>query len=98
MLKIEKISIRKFEKEGSKIVAFVNATVNDITINSMSLVEGSDGKFVSMPSQKGKDGKYRAYVYMSKEHYQELTDAVVNKFNNPEQEEQKETPENEMPF
>lgn len=97
-MKIENIKIRPFEKEGSKLRAFVSATCNDISIYGMTLVDGKEGLFVSFPNQM-KDGKYTKYNYvsMSKEDHEELNNAVINQFNT-EKQEQKIPPEQELPF
>ena len=38
-------------------------TIDDFTIYGCRVVEGKNGDFISLPSRKGKDGKYWGIVY-----------------------------------
>ena len=38
-------------------------TIDDFTIYSCRVVEGKNGDFISLPSRKGKDGKFWGIVY-----------------------------------
>lgn len=38
-------------------------TIDDFTIYDCRVVEGKNGDFISLPSRKGKDGKYWGIVY-----------------------------------
>lgn len=40
-----------------------NLTIDDFTIYGCHVVEGKNGDFISLPSRKGKDGKYWGIVY-----------------------------------
>ena len=47
----------------AKIKAYCSFTVNDtLRMNSVRVIDGENGKFLSYPSQKGKDGNYYALV------------------------------------
>jgi stage V sporulation protein G len=50
------ISLRNEEK----LKAFVNVTFdNEFVVRGMKVIKGTSGYFISMPSRKMKDGKYR---------------------------------------
>ena len=46
-----------------------------------TLIEGSKGLFVGMPSEKGKDDKYYDKVTMTNEKKMQLSDMAVEKYN-----------------
>jgi stage V sporulation protein G len=53
---------------GGKTAAFFDIQTDDgITIKGFKVVNGSNGLFVSSPSEKGKDGKYYETVILPKE-------------------------------
>lgn len=68
---------------NSKTKAFVDLSLDDtLVIKGITLVEGTDGMFLSFPSKKGKDGKYYNSVYsLDKEWTKLLQDACVKKYN-----------------
>ena len=90
-------------KKGSwgKIVAFfdlkfVGMTSHfDMTIKGFKLVEGVNGKFVSMPSQKGDDGEYRDNVFADKDTRNILNNLAIKAFES-EGEEIEEKPMEEL--
>lgn len=46
-------------KEGGKLKAFVDLSVNDaLIIKGIRVVDGREGLFMSMPSEQGKDEKW----------------------------------------
>ena len=50
-----------------KLRAFFDLEVNGFTIKGFKIVEGSNGLFVSMPSQQDKDGNYNDTVWADKD-------------------------------
>lgn len=68
---------------NSKTKAFVDLSLDDtLVIKGITLVEGTDGLFLSFPSKKGKDGKYYNSLYsIDKEWTKLLQDACVKKYN-----------------
>ena len=69
-----------------KIVAFfdlkfVGMTSHfDMTIKGFKLVEGVNGKFVSMPSQKGDDGEYHDTTWVDKDTRNILNNLAIKAF------------------
>ncbi|MCF7859552.1 MAG: SpoVG family protein [Candidatus Cloacimonetes bacterium] len=66
----------------SKTTAFFDVeTEEGITIKGFTLVEGPKGLFASVPSDKGKDGKYYDRVLMSQDQRNQLSDLAISKYN-----------------
>ena len=72
--------INKYDSESKTKAFFDMETEEGIVVKGFSLVEGSNGLFASVPSQKGKDEKYYDNVIMSKEQKKELNDLAVAKY------------------
>jgi DNA-binding cell septation regulator SpoVG len=66
----------------SKTAAFFDLESDEgIIIKGFTLVESSNGLFVSAPSEKGKDDKYYDKVLMSSELKKQLNDIAVDHYN-----------------
>jgi stage V sporulation protein G len=64
-----------------KVQAFFDVmTEEGFTIKGFKIIEGINGLFVSMPSQKGKDDEYFDTVYLAQELRQELTQLALQKY------------------
>lgn len=91
---LPKMNIYTFAQEnGGKTVANAFVHTGLFKYNGIRVVEGSNGKFISMPSQKsnqtGEDGRpvyYDRFYPASKEARQALTDAIVAKVEGKESE------------
>ena len=68
-----------------KVRAFFDLTTQDgFTIKGFKLIEGINGLFVSMPSQKGNDDEYYDTVWIdSKQLREELTTLAIAEYQNP---------------
>ena len=67
---------------SSKTVAFFDVeTEEGINIKGFTLVEGTNGLFVGVPSAKGKDDKYYDRVYIPKELKKQLTEMAISMYN-----------------
>lgn len=55
-------AVRRAVQFDDKGVLF-DLTIDDFTIYDCRVVEGKNGDFISLPSRKGKDGKYWGIVY-----------------------------------
>ncbi|GBD90245.1 putative septation protein SpoVG [bacterium BMS3Abin04] len=67
---------------NTKTKAFFDLeTEEGIIIKGFTLVEGTNGLFVSVPSEKGKDDKYYDKVLISKELRTKLNDLALEKYN-----------------
>lgn len=66
----------------SRTSAFFDLETNEgIIIKGFTLVESTNGLFVSTPSEKGKDGKYYEKILMSSELKTELNDIAISHYN-----------------
>lgn len=78
-----KITCRPYDG-NSKTKAFIELCLDKtLVIKGLTLVEGSQGLFLSFPSSsKGKDGKYYNSIYsMDKEFTGQLEYACIKKYN-----------------
>ncbi len=65
----------------TKLKAFADISLNGVVVKGFSVVEGSNGLFVSMPRHQGKDGKWYDTVHPeTKELKQQLSDAVLEAY------------------
>ncbi|MDD5568412.1 MAG: SpoVG family protein [Candidatus Omnitrophica bacterium] len=65
----------------SKLKAFADVSLAGIIIKGFSIVDGSQGLFVSMPRHQGKDGKWYNTVYpTTKELKTQLCEAVLTAY------------------
>ena len=76
-MKIERIN----KGEWGKIRAFFDLrTQEGIVIKGFKLVEGINGMFVGMPSQKGKDEEYFDTVFMDRDLRDELNQISIDAY------------------
>ncbi len=69
--------VLRFEGD-SKLKAFVDVSISGVVVKGFSVVDGSNGLFVSMPRHKGKDGKWYDTVYpLTKELKKQLSETVL---------------------
>jgi stage V sporulation protein G len=68
-----------------KVRAFFDLTTQDgFTIKGFKLIEGINGLFVSMPSQKGSDDEYYDTIWIdSKELREQLNSLAMSEYQNP---------------
>ncbi|MFH0855935.1 MAG: SpoVG family protein [Candidatus Omnitrophota bacterium] len=65
----------------SKLKAFADVSWAGIVVKGFSVVDGSNGLFVSMPRHQGKDGKWYDTVYpTTKELKAQLCEAVLTAY------------------
>ena len=63
-----------------KLRAFFDLEVNGFTIKGFKIVEGSNGLFVSMPSQQDKDGNYNDTVWVDKDTRKKLNELAISHY------------------
>ena len=67
-----------------KVRAFFDVETDEgFTIKGFKLIEGNTGLFVSMPSEKNKDGDYQDTVFASKQLRQEVNKIALKEYSNP---------------
>lgn len=77
------ISVYPFNSE-SNVLAMVNIDINEMfAINSIRLVKGSKGPFLSFPQYRKSDGEYKDIVFpLDADLRRDLTDTVVGMYQN----------------
>jgi stage V sporulation protein G len=76
-----KISRMNLIKGESKTAAFFDVlTKEGLIIKGFRLVNGAEGLFLSVPDEKGKDGKYYDRVIVPKEIKDELERAAIEEY------------------
>ena len=70
--------------EWGKLRAFFDLRTNEgIVVKGFKIVEGINGMFVGMPSQKGKEEEYFDTVFMDQGLREELSQVALEAYNNP---------------
>tara|TARA_Y100000590_G_scaffold445822_1_gene578476 strand:- start:1440 stop:1835 length:396 start_codon:yes stop_codon:yes gene_type:complete len=76
-MKIERMN----KGSWGKVRAFFDlATEEGFTIKGFKIIEGINGLFVSMPSQKGSDGEYYDSIYANKELREDLNKMALESY------------------
>ena len=82
-MKIERMN----KGSWGKVRAFFDLTTTEgFTIKGFKIIEGINGLFVSMPSQKSNDGEYYDSVFASKELRDELNKVALDSYGSQFQE------------
>ena len=87
--------------DWGKIKAFFDLTTDDgFTIKGFKLVQGTNGKFVGFPSQKGKDEEYHDTVWAEKEVKDMVNDIAKREYESSTEQEQElpVMPTEDLPF
>ena len=59
-MKITNVSIRRAEKEDSRMKAIASVLLDDeFAVHDLRIIEGTKGLFIAMPSRKTSTGGYR---------------------------------------
>jgi stage V sporulation protein G len=74
--------VRLHRLEGdSKTRAFVDVAIGDFVVKGLRLIDGANGLFLSMPREKGKDGKYYdAFFALNQEAKDRLEQTVLGAY------------------
>lgn len=58
-LQVTSITIRPFASADEKLKAFASIVLNNaFIVKDLKVIEGNNGRFVAMPSRRGKDGVF----------------------------------------
>lgn len=56
-IEVTSVTIRPFTSEDEKLKAFASIILNNcFVVKDLKVIEGNNGRFVAMPSRRGKDG------------------------------------------
>lgn len=73
--------IRMNKLNGGKTLAFFDVETDDgIILKGFRIVDGSKGKFIASPDEKGKDGKYYETVILPKEIKEKLEQLALEEY------------------
>jgi len=74
--------VRLYRFDGdSKTKAFADISIGHFVVKGLRIVEGKKGLFLSMPSEKSKDGKwYETFFPATKEAREVLNELVLNAY------------------
>jgi stage V sporulation protein G len=80
---VEVLRIRKLEGD-SKLKAFADVSFAGVfLVKGLKVLEGKNGLFVGMPSERGKDGKWYDTAFpITKEFRELLNDTVLSAYEN----------------
>lgn len=60
LMKITSVSVRKIEKEGSRMKGIASILIDDsFAVHDIRIIDGDNGLFIAMPSKKNAAGVYR---------------------------------------
>ena len=94
-MNITDVRIRKVGEEG-KMKAIASVTFDDeFVVHDIKVIEGRNGLFIAMPSRKMSDGDFRDIAPLLSETRNRIKDAILNAYENIEDDEQKELAESE---
>ena len=82
-MEITKLEIYRREKEGSRLKAFVDFTLDDcLAVRGAKIIEGNSRVFVSMPGKLNKEGKEENVVFTTnKETRDKFEKVILNEYN-----------------
>ena len=91
---ITDVRIRKVGNEG-KMKAVASVTFDEeFVVHDIKIIEGINGLFIAMPSRKMSDGDFRDIAHpLLSETRNRIKDAILNAYENIEDDEQKELAE-----
>ena len=81
---VTEVRVKKYEKNNVK--GFATITLDKaLVVSGLTILDGKNGLFVSMPRNKSTDGKYHDSVFpLSKDLRNEITNSVIDAFNKTE--------------
>ena len=81
-MEITKVDVYPREKEGSKLKAFVDCTIDDcLAVKGAKIIEGNTRLFVSMPGKLNKFGKEENVVFpTNKETREKFEEVILNEY------------------
>lgn len=91
-MKITNVSIRKSDKEDSRMKAIASVLLDDeFAVHDIRIIEGTKGLFIAMPSRKTSSGGYRDIAHPISQEVRtmfekEILDAYEKSLNEPTEE------------
>ena len=81
-MEITKVDVYPREKEGSRLKAFVDFTIDDcLAVKGAKIIEGNTRLFVAMPGKLNKFGKEENVVFpTNKETREKFEEVILNEY------------------
>jgi stage V sporulation protein G len=81
-MKITSVSVRKIEKENSRMKGIASVLIDDsFAVHDIRIIEGDKGIFIAMPSRKTATGGYRDIAHpISPEVRKMFEDAIMAEY------------------
>jgi stage V sporulation protein G len=77
-LEITAVKVRPYEADDEKLKAFASIVFNNcFIVKDLKVIEGANGRFVAMPSRRGKDGLFRDIAHPLNQAMRDLIERVV---------------------
>lgn len=77
-LEVTGVSIRLYASDDEKLKAFASITLNNqFVVKDLKVIEGSNGRFVAMPSRRGKDGVFHDVAHPLNQETREMIERVI---------------------
>ncbi len=85
-MKITSVSVRKIEKEGSRMKGIASVLLDDsFAVHDIRIIEGDNGLFIAMPSRKTATGGYRDIAHpVNSDVRKQFQEAILEEYNNTE--------------
>src|SRR5436853_7922247 len=78
MLSVTGVTIRPFSAGDDKLKAFASIVLDNVFIvKDLKIIEGTTGRFVAMPSRRGKDGIFRDVAHPLNQETREIIEHAV---------------------
>lgn len=77
-IEVTNVTIRPFESEDEKLKAFASIILNDaFVVKDLKVIEGNNGRFVAMPSRRGKDGVFHDIAHPLNQETRDVVERAV---------------------
>ena len=85
-MQVTSVSVRKIEKEGSRMKGIASILLDDsFAVHDIRIIQGDNGLFIAMPSRKTATGGYRDIAHtINPDVRKMLEDAIITEYNNTE--------------
>lgn len=85
-MEITSVTVRKIEKEGSRMKGIASVLLDDsFAVHDIRVIEGDNGLFIAMPSRKTATGEYRDIAHpINPEVRKQFQDAIIEAYNKAE--------------
>ncbi len=77
-LEVTNVTVRPFASDDDKLRAFASIIINNVfVVKDLKVIEGSSGRFVAMPSRRGKDGIFHDIAHPLNQETRDMIERAV---------------------